>query len=78
MKRIKVRKPFTLTLQDHTQRVFAAGEHEVEDTIADHWYVKPHVVEEAPAASFPVEKPEVPEPAEPEQEPAPAPKKAKK
>lgn len=55
MKTIHVLKAFLLNLQDHTQRPFRAGLHEVEEHIADHWFVKAHSepVAEAPAPSEP-------------------------
>ena len=49
MKKIQVEKPFLLTHDDATQRRFTAGAHEVEDAIADHWYVKMHLVLEEKA-----------------------------
>ena len=49
MKKIQVEKPFLLTHDDATQRRFTAGAHEVEDAIADHWYVKIHLAPEEKA-----------------------------
>jgi hypothetical protein len=49
MKKIQVEKPFLLTHGDATERRFTAGVHEVEDAIADHWYVKMHLVPEEKA-----------------------------
>lgn len=40
MPKIKVHKPFTLQLPDRTQRDFRPGEHEIEEGLAAHWYVK--------------------------------------
>ena len=40
MAQIKVTAPFRLNLDDGTFREFAPGVHELEDEIADHWYVK--------------------------------------
>jgi hypothetical protein len=42
MKKIEVLKAFVLTLVDGTTRKFKAGIHEVEETIASHWYVLAH------------------------------------
>ena len=40
---ITVHTPFRLTLTDGTAPIpFAVGEHEVEDEIARHWYVRAH------------------------------------
>ena len=48
-----VRKPFTITLPDHSQRSFVPGD-AVEGDLADHWYVAAHCQEEA-GAEAPVE-----------------------
>lgn len=65
MPKIHVKKPFTLTHQDRTQTHFRAGEHEVSESLAAHWYVK--------ANSEPVADPEPqPEPeANSEEDPKP-------
>jgi hypothetical protein len=41
MPKIIVEKPFVLT-DAAGQREFAAGEHEVDDATAKHWYVQEH------------------------------------
>lgn len=41
-KTIQVAKAFLLTLEDRTTRAFAKGLHEVEEHIANHWYVEAH------------------------------------
>lgn len=41
-KKIYVKAPFTLTKRDGTKQAFAVGEHEVDDDVAGHWYVKAH------------------------------------
>lgn len=43
MKTLNFLKTCTLTLADHTIRVFEKGVHQVEAEIADHWFVKGHV-----------------------------------
>jgi len=55
MAKIYVPSPFALTLDDHTTRQFAAGFHDVDDAIANHWWVKVHTAD--PDASEPVEDP---------------------
>lgn len=43
-------KPCTLTLEDGTQRVFVPGLHrDISDDIANHWWVRAHLVKEADA-----------------------------
>ncbi|WP_288074664.1 hypothetical protein [Pseudomonas sp.] len=42
MKFLNVPKGFTLTLATGAKREFEAGLHEVEDELADHWYVAAH------------------------------------
>jgi hypothetical protein len=77
MKRINVVKPFRLTFDDHTTRDFKPGVVEVDEKIADHWYVKAHSepVTETPAAAEPAAAPPAAPaapaaPAEPEAKPA--------
>lgn len=49
-----VKKQFTLTLEDHTQKTFVVGE-SVEGELAEHWYVAAHCQdnagEQSPVAS---------------------------
>lgn len=42
MKIVNIKLPFTLTLNNGTQMVFKPGEYEVEDEVADHFYLKAH------------------------------------
>ncbi|WP_250481893.1 hypothetical protein [Caballeronia sp. NCTM5] len=42
MAKIIVEKPFVLTDAAGQQREFAAGEHEVDDATANHWFVQAH------------------------------------
>ncbi len=63
MKTINVVKSFVLTLRNEVRK-FEKGVHEVEESIAAHWYVRAH--------SEPVEAPAAPA-AEPTQASAPAP-----
>ncbi len=80
---IEVLKDFVLTLDDHTRREFKKGEHEVEQAIADHWYVKAHSTPVEPAAATPIsanptplaETPTPPAETAPEPESAPPKKK---
>ena len=51
MAKIHVHTPFTLTKDDGDKKSFAVGNHEVDDDIADHWYVKVHSGEPAQAAA---------------------------
>ncbi len=56
MLKINVLIPFLLTMADGVQKQFAAGVHEVEQEIADHWYTQAHsepVVEEKKAPPAP-------------------------
>ena len=59
MKRtIQVHKPFTLTHDDHSTQQFLVGVHEVDEHVAEHWYVQAHatvldLVAETPAESEP-------------------------
>ena len=39
--------PFTLITDDHRRFEFAAGVQDIPDELADHWYVKAHLVENA-------------------------------
>lgn len=48
-----VRKAFTITLPDHSQQSFVAGD-TVEGELAEHWYVAAHCQDEA-GADAPVE-----------------------
>lgn len=51
-------KPCTLTLEDGTQRVFVPGLHrDISDDIANHWWVKAHLVQEADAPAAPESAP---------------------
>lgn len=47
-KKINIVESFTLTHDDGQQQKFNAGQHEVEDHIADHWFVRAHSDEPAP------------------------------
>jgi len=49
MARLNIARPFTLICDDHRRFEFAAGEQEIPDELADHWYVKAHC-ENLPAA----------------------------
>lgn len=40
MKQISVLKKFTLSLDDGSKRDFSIGVHEVDDAVADHWFVQ--------------------------------------
>lgn len=42
MKKIYVTKAFNFNLPDKKQEHFSTGFHEVDDEIADHWFVKGH------------------------------------
>jgi hypothetical protein len=42
MKSVHIVMPFTLTLNDGSQRKFTPGVVELEDDIAEHWYVRAH------------------------------------
>lgn len=42
MPKIEIAKPFRLTLDNGSYRDFPAGEYDVEDAIAQHWFVKAH------------------------------------
>lgn len=55
MKTIHVLKAFVLTLEDQTRRVFAKGLHEVEESVASHWYVQAHSEPVAAAAAVPTD-----------------------
>lgn len=87
MKTIRVVKSFVLTLRNEVKK-FEAGVHEVEEKIANHWYVKAHSepvaapVVEAPAAASPASneeaKPEATAPAAAEADAKKAPVKASK
>ena len=41
-KTIRVHTPFNFTSEDGTSQHFAAGEHTVDDKVADHWFVTAH------------------------------------
>ena len=41
-KTIRVHTPFTFTNEDNTSQRFEAGEHVVDDKVADHWFVTAH------------------------------------
>jgi len=41
-KTIRVHTPFTFNFEDGTSQHFAAGEHTVDDKVADHWFVTAH------------------------------------
>ncbi|EMA1800164.1 hypothetical protein SD377_000767 [Cronobacter turicensis] len=41
-KTIRVHTPFNFTNEDGTSQHFAAGEHTVDDKVADHWFVTAH------------------------------------
>jgi len=51
MARIHVHTPFTLTKDDGAAQSFLPGSHEVDDDVADHWYVKAHSGEPVQAAA---------------------------
>ncbi|VXB24788.1 conserved hypothetical protein [Burkholderia sp. 8Y] len=42
MAKLIVEKPFVLTDAAGLKREFPAGEHEVDDATANHWYVQAH------------------------------------
>ncbi|CCM44473.1 STY1053 family phage-associated protein [Cronobacter sakazakii] len=41
-KTIRVHTPFNFTSEDGTSQHFAAGEHTVDDKVAEHWFVTAH------------------------------------
>lgn len=41
-KKIRVHTPFNFTAEDGTSQHFPAGEHTVDDKVADHWFVAAH------------------------------------
>lgn len=41
-KTIRVHTPFTFTNEDNTSQRFEAGEHVVDDKVAEHWFVTAH------------------------------------
>ena len=41
-KTIRVHTPFNFTSEDGTSQHFSAGEHTVDDKVADHWFVTAH------------------------------------
>lgn len=41
-KAIRVHTPFTFTHDDGTSQTFHAGEHTVDEKVADHWFVTAH------------------------------------
>lgn len=41
-KTIRVHTPFNFTSEDGTSQRFEAGEHTVDDKVADHWFVTAH------------------------------------
>ncbi|EOC1314436.1 STY1053 family phage-associated protein [Cronobacter turicensis] len=41
-KTIRVHTPFNFTNEDGTSQHFVAGEHTVDDKVADHWFVTAH------------------------------------
>lgn len=45
MQTVNVVKSFTLTLDDGTKREFLPGSRMMEDELANHWFVKPHLGE---------------------------------
>ena len=51
MAKIHVHTPFTLTKDDGAAQSFLPGSHEVDDDIADHWYVRAHSGEQVQAAA---------------------------
>jgi hypothetical protein len=63
MQTIQVTQDFVLSLDDGTKRPFKQGVHEVDDAIAEHWYVKAHSVPAAPPVA--VSEPEPPPPPTP-------------
>ena len=76
---IKVAKPFTLSPDEGEPQVFGVGSYEVEQEVADHWYVKAHLAPpdpvaetgskgkkgKAPAATDPQDPPADPPPVDP-------------
>lgn len=78
MKYLNVLTGFILTLADGAKREFEAGLQEIEDELADHWYVAAHsepltakqakALQAASAAPEPAAEPPAPEP-EPAAEP---------
>ena len=54
MTTIYVAQPFTLKLDNGAQRSFAAGEQEVEEAMAAHWYVQAHCTPKPVATPEPV------------------------
>jgi uncharacterized protein len=55
MRVINVATRFTLNLASGARRAFEAGRHEVEEAVADHWFVKAHLARE-PAAAVALEE----------------------
>lgn len=53
MAKIRVTKPFILTLDDHSKIAFEVGECEIDDALVDHWYVKLHTNKD-PVAKPPI------------------------
>ncbi|CCD28611.1 Putative bacteriophage protein [Candidatus Glomeribacter gigasporarum BEG34] len=58
MTAIYIERPFLLKLDNGAQRSFAAGEQEVEEAMATHWYVQAHCIEKPVATPEPVRWPE--------------------
>lgn len=57
MKQVNIITPFTLTLEGGRQQKFTTGLYELEDELADHWYVRAHS-DKAPPPRPPVGTPE--------------------
>ncbi|MBZ9939143.1 hypothetical protein LB518_22795 [Mesorhizobium sp. BR1-1-16] len=59
--RLTIARPFTLLLSGNQRLSFAAGEQEVPDEHADHWYVQAHVVKPEPDDAAPTAESAPPE-----------------
>lgn len=56
--KIQVAKPFNLLLSANDKPMrFEAGEHEVDETIGNHWYTKQHLAQPAAEEAAPAEPP---------------------
>lgn len=60
-----VKNAFTLITDDHRRYDFTAGEQEIPEEIADHWYVKAHIEPVAEVYDAPEVEPESAETSEP-------------
>lgn len=57
--KLKVLHSFTLITDDHRRYDFAAGEQEIPEEIADHWYVKAHIEPVSEVYDAPEAEPEL-------------------